>query len=102
MFEWLKKLFGKKPAPEIKPSRETKLTKPCKGCGKPISYDPPWEHIPNYCTECKAKYRAEHPQQKKITRKCRDCGKVFSFPSTVKYYPNYCRDCRRKRKEQRI
>ena len=54
MFNWLKKLFSK-PEPvanlEIKPEKKL-LEKPCRTCGKPIFYDPSWEHIPNYCKEC--------------------------------------------------
>ena len=56
-------------------------------------------YIPNYCPECMAKYRTEHPrpeQGKKIQRKCRACGRTFTFPSTVQHWPNYCRECRAK------
>ena len=54
MFNWLKKLFSK-PEPvasmpiEIEPKL---LEKPCRTCGKPIFYDPSWEHIPNYLCIC--------------------------------------------------
>ena len=68
MFEWLKRLFSK-PTPvtdtqehpiSAQDATEGMSEKPYKSCGKPISYDPSWEHIPNYCPECKAKYRAEY------------------------------------------
>ena len=103
LFEFLKKLFSKKepetPAPVVS---EKKLeAKPCLTCGKPISYDPSWTHIPNYCPECKAKYRAEHPADR-MKRKCRGCGKMFTIPATLEHKPNYCRDCRAKfRKEKK-
>ncbi len=106
MFEWLKRLFSK-PAlvadtqPTPVSNTEKMSIKPCKSCGKPISYDPSWQHIPNYCPECKAKYRAEHEKQKMVKRRCRSCGRTFTFPSTVKHYPNYCRECRSKFKEQK-
>ena len=106
LFEWLKKLFSRKGEQTTQAPEAPKLqTNPCKTCGKPISYDPSWTHIPNYCPECKAKYRAEHgeqrPRQKMIKRTCRSCGREFTFPSTVQHWPNYCRDCRAKFKEQR-
>ena len=109
LFEWLKRLFSK-PTPvadtqehpiSAQDTTEKTSVKPCKSCGKPISYDSSWEHIPNYCPECKAKYRAEHEKQKMVKRRCRSCGRTFTFPSTVKHYPNYCRECRAKFKEQK-
>ena len=61
MLSWLKKLFPGKPKAIVEITEEKKmLEKPCKGCGKPIFYDPTWDHIPNYCRECKQKYRNEH------------------------------------------
>ena len=102
MFDWLKKIFHREnaepaPAPEV----VNKMSeKPCKTCGKPISYNPAWTHIPNYCPECKAKYRAEQAV-KTVKRTCRSCGKVFFVPSSVKYMPNYCKSCKTKFKEQR-
>ena len=96
MFDWLKKLFSKPtPAADKKPELQTK---PCKSCGKPVSFNPSWQHIPNYCPECKAKYRAEHKERKMIRRTCRSCGRTFTFPSIVKHYPNYCRECQANRK----
>ena len=35
---------------EEKPNR---IKKTCKECGKTFTVDPTWEHIPNYCKECK-------------------------------------------------
>ena len=99
MFEWIKKLFIKKEEPQVEEDAHL-TTKPCKTCGKPITYDPSWKHIPNYCAECKAKYREDNVV-KIMRRKCRACGKTFTFPSTVKHYPNYCRDCQRKFKERK-
>ena len=64
LFEWLKRLFSK-PAPvaDTQPApvsnTEKMSVKTCKSCGKPISYDPSWEHIPNYCRECRAKFKEQ-------------------------------------------
>ncbi len=83
LFYWLKKLFSRKepetsaPVPS-KPTPSGMAEKPCSNSGKTISFDPSWTHIPNYCPECKAKYRAEHPQKgsrKLIRRQCRSCGR---------------------------
>ena len=58
MFNWLKKLFSEKVVKAIEPESSVPsksngmVEKPCKTCGKPISIDPSWEHIPNYCKEC--------------------------------------------------
>ena len=64
-------------------------TKPCRSCGRPISYNPEWKHIPNYCRECKKEYRAGL-----ITRTCKRCGKTFTLPESVQHWPNYCQECR--------
>jgi hypothetical protein len=50
VFNWLKKLFSKpEPVASMPIKEEPKLLeKPCRTCGKPIFYDPSWEHIPNY------------------------------------------------------
>ena len=64
-------------------------TKPCRSCGRPISYNPEWKHIPNYCRECKKEYRAGL-----ITRTCKKCGKTFTLPESVQHWPNYCQECR--------
>ncbi len=95
MFEWLKKLFSKEPPAvqtQVLPAQKH-MEKPCQSCGKPISYDPTWKHIPNYCADCKAKYRAE---RRMITRTCKKCGKVFTVPENVQHFPNYCQTCRTK------
>ena len=60
-------------------------TKPCRSCGRPISYNPEWKHIPNYCRECKDGL---------ITRTCKRCGKTFTLPESVQHWPNYCQECR--------
>ncbi len=59
MFNWLKKLFGKKePVAQIQITEAPKLLeKPCRNCGNPVFYDPSWEHIPNYCKDCKRKFQ---------------------------------------------
>ena len=103
MFNWLKKIFSKpEPVASVPIKEENKfLEKPCRTCGKPIFYDPSWEHIPNYCKECKRKYQDEHSAPKIMRRKCRSCGKQFTFPSTIKHYPNYCKECRAKFKEKK-
>ena len=104
MFNWLKNIFSRKSEPianlEIKEELKL-LEKPCRNCGKPISYDPSWKHIPNYCKECKEKYQAEHDIPRIMRRKCKRCGRSFTFPSTIPHYPNYCRDCRAKFKEKK-
>ena len=92
MFEFLKNLLSKSGA---KPVEEEPLlepefqTKPCKSCGRPVSYNPEWKHIPNYCRECKKEYRAGL-----ITRTCKRCGKTFTLPESVQHWPNYCQECR--------
>ena len=51
MFNWLKKLFHreeKSTATVAIPETPQLLEKPCRTCGKPVFYDPSWEHIPNY------------------------------------------------------
>jgi len=102
LFTWLKKLFPGKPKAVVEITEEKKmLEKPCKGCGKPIFYDPTWDHVPNYCRECKQKYRNEHEITRIMRRKCRSCGKIFTFPSNIRHYPNYCKDCRAKFKAER-
>ena len=67
-----------------------------------FSYDPGWEHIPNYCKECRKKFIQEREEKqragapRRIKRKCKACGKYFTFPNTLEHYPNYCSDCRKK------
>ena len=97
LFGWIRKLFPGKPKAVVEIAEEKKLVeKPCKECGKPIFYDPSWDHIPNFCRECRQKYRNEHDIVRIIHRKCRKCGKQFSFPDNIRHYPNYCRECRTK------
>ena len=87
---------GKNPLPE-----GTRLKKVCKNCGKSFSYDPSWEHIPNYCKDCKKKFAQEKEEKqragapRKIRRKCRECGRFFTFPNTLEHYPSYCSNCRK-------
>ena len=103
--EKIKALFRKKeaePAPPQEQQKPTRQQKACKGCGKLFSYDPSWDHIPNYCKECKKKLTAEREEKqragvpRKIRRKCKACGNFFSFPNTLEHYPNYCNNCRKK------
>ncbi len=100
MLNWLKKLFYKTEEPQAEDERPRFRTKPCRTCGAPISYDPSWKHIPNYCSSCKQKYREENSIPQIMRRKCRQCGKSFTFPSTIQHYPNYCRECRARFKER--
>ena len=86
------------PVPEEKPAR---LTKACKNCGKTFTVDPAWEHIPNYCRDCRRKFAQEKEEKqraggpRKIRRKCKACGNFFSFPNTLEHYPSYCPNCRK-------
>ena len=108
LFSGIRTLFQKKsPGKAAAPAQpETKDTarpkKACKGCGKMFSYDPSWDHIPNYCKECKRKFTQEKEEKqragapRKIRRKCRACGNFFSFPNTLEHYPTYCPNCRKK------
>ncbi len=83
---------------EEKPNR---IKKTCKECGKTFTVDPTWEHIPNYCKECRQRFSREKEERQRagkprqIRRTCRNCGKVFTFPSTLPHYPNYCSNCRK-------
>ena len=107
LFDKIKSLFSKKPKqPEQtalvqEQAKPTRLKKACKNCGKTFSYDPSWEHIPNYCKECKQKFVKEREEKqragapRKIKRTCKQCGKVFTFPNTLEHYPNYCSNCRK-------
>ena len=106
----IRRLFGKadKAAPAAADSPKTpapvsggRLQKACKNCGKLFSYDPSWDHIPNFCKECKQQFTKEKEEKqragepRKIRRKCKQCGKFFTFPSTLAHYPNYCSNCRK-------
>ncbi len=107
-FDKIKALFQKKgpakeSAPEPVPAPEkTRMKKACKNCGKMFSYDPAWDHIPNFCKDCKQKFVREKEEKqrsgapKKIKRKCKACGQFFTFPNTLAHYPNYCGNCRKK------
>ena len=101
MFDFIKKIFSKgtqtttepasSPVSNPEPIETEFLTKPCRTCGRPITYNPKWKHIPNYCRDCKAEYRKDT-----ITRTCKSCGKTFTLPSSVQHWPNYCQECRAK------
>lgn len=108
MFERLKRLFKKEHGrtaettelqaqPSSQPSPTHHIERICKNCGKPFSINPESEHTPNYCRECKAKYRAEQRKKSKDgrgKRTCRSCGCVFTVSTAVKHLPNYCRTCK--------
>lgn len=102
--EKIKSWFGKKKEPVQEPEmpKPARPRKTCKGCGKTFSYDPSWEHIPNYCKECRKKFTAEREEKqrtgapRKIRRKCKACGNFFTFPNTMEHYPNYCSNCRKR------
>ncbi|MBO7663703.1 MAG: hypothetical protein J6U01_10065 [Clostridia bacterium] len=97
-----RKKTASEPAPE--PAAPAKIKKACRECGKTFTVDPSWEHIPNYCKECRQKFAREKEERqragepRKIKRKCRQCGRFFTFPSTLQHYPNYCGNCRKEHK----
>ena len=108
LLEKIKKMFSRKQkntpeVTEVQSSVPVRIKKTCKKCGKTFRVDPTWEHIPNYCKECKQQFAREKEERqrsgekRKITRKCRNCGKFFTFPSTLPHYPNYCSNCRKQR-----
>ena len=110
LFEKLKNLLRKAPEPEKAPeipvkAENTRLKKACKECGKMFSYDPNWEFVPNYCKDCKQKFKMEKEEKqrsgapRKIKRKCKECGNFFTFPNTLAHYPSYCPNCRKRHKE---
>ena len=86
--------------PESQPAPRPRKT--CKSCGKSFSYDPSWDHIPNYCKDCRQKLTREKEEKqragapRKITRKCKACGQFFTFPNTLARYPSYCNNCRKR------
>ena len=103
----IKSWFARKEPEQEQPTQApAKLRRTCKACGKTFSVDPSWDHIPNYCKECKQRLvrekeerqRAGKPQ--KIKRKCKNCGQFFTFPSTLPHYPNYCNNCRKQHQAQ--
>ena len=107
LLDKIRALFRKKeqapaPAPAGAPAAKPgKIRKTCKGCGKSFSVDPSWEHVPNYCKECKQRFAREKEEKqragapRKIRRTCRQCGRTFTFPNTLEHYPNYCLNCRK-------
>ena len=79
------------------------LTKPCKSCGKSITYKPEWKYVPNYCQDCKAKYRAEQEAKRGlVTISCKNCGKTETLPANVQHWPDLCQECRAKLPPQKI
>ena len=68
------------------------ITRTCRKCGKVITLPENVQHWPDYCQECRAKYRLVEP----ITRKCRGCGKDFTFSSDAPHWPKYCPECQRR------
>lgn len=92
VFDFIKKLFSGSSEPEEVTFEPEFQTRPCRSCGRPISYNPEWEHIPNYCRECKREYQEK--RQGLVTRTCRRCGKTFTLPESVQHWPNYCQECR--------
>ena len=107
LLDKIKAIFQRKdkenPVPE-KPQAPNRIKRTCKKCGKSFTVDPSWEHIPNFCKDCKQQFAKEKEkrqrsgEKRRITRKCRNCGKFFTFPSTLPHYPNYCGNCRKQRK----
>ena len=71
------------------------VTRTCKRCGKTFTLPESVQHWPNYCQECRVKFRPVEM----ITRTCRRCGSQFTFPSTAKHWPHYCRECQAKMKK---
>ena len=111
LLEKLKALFGKKPAapvpaPQSESAGPKKVKRVCKGCGKSFPVNPAWEHIPNYCKDCKQRFAREKEEKqrtgapRKIKRTCKSCGRIFTFPNTLEHYPNYCLNCRKTRQTQ--
>ena len=86
-----------KPLPENKAgawAERGMVTRTCKKCGKTFTLPEEVQHWPDYCQECRRKYKIVD----QITRKCRGCGEEFTFPSNIRHWPNYCRECQAKRK----
>ena len=102
LLERIKALFGKKPVPApAEPAEPAKDRRVCKECGKTFTINPSWDHIPNYCKDCRQRFAREKEEKqragapRKIKRTCKSCGKVFTFPNTLEHYPNYCLNCRK-------
>ncbi len=109
LLEKIRVWFHKKglvPGQETQEIPVSRSEKACRSCGKMFSYDPAWEHIPNYCKECRKRFAREKEEKqragvpRKIKRKCKACGKFFTFPNTLEHYPNYCNDCRKRHKAE--
>ena len=109
MTHWLKRLFLRlnpdpvsDAGPHFEEAAEPRtehglITRKCKKCGKTFTLPEEVQHWPDYCQECRRKYRIVE----QITRTCRGCGKEFTFPSNVWHWPNYCRECQAKRKSRK-
>ena len=82
------------------------MTRVRRGWGKLFPVNPAWEHIPNYCKDCKQRFAREKEEKqrtgapRKIKRTCKSCGRIFTFPNTLEHYPNYCLNCRKTRQTQ--
>ena len=106
LLEKIRALFKKKQAPAPEPVKLEKMKRTCKACGKTVTVNPEWEHIPNYCKECKQRFAREKEEKqragapRKIRRTCKSCGRVFTFPSTLEHYPSYCLNCRKTHQAQ--
>ena len=109
MFRLIKKLLSREnpdpvsdASPHFEEAEEPRtehgmITRKCKKCGKTFTLPEEVQHWPDYCQECRRKYRIVE----QITRTCRGCGKEFTFPSNVWHWPNYCRECQAKRKSRK-
>ncbi len=95
---------NEKGKPAIKPADTLSvLTKPCKTCGKPITYNPAWKNVPNYCPDCKAKYKVEQEVKRgMVTITCKNCGKKVTLPENVQHWPDICQECWAKLPPQKI
>ena len=93
MLDWLRTLFAG--GARERASRGT-ITRTCKRCGRMFTLPEEVQHWPDYCQECRAKYRPEEA----ISRVCGRCGKRFTFSSTERQWPKTCPDCRAGRFER--
>ena len=85
MFDWLKRLFARN-----RQASPGTITRTCKRCGKTFTLPEEVQHWPDYCQECRAKYRLSE----EITRTCGRCGQAFTFSSSENPWPKYCPACR--------
>ena len=69
----------------------------CRICGKTYMLPEDVQHWPNFCQECRAKYRPSEV----ITRTCRKCGKEFTFSSSLEHWPKFCSECQERYKKQK-